>query len=303
MIIAAQFRPRSDDQVRFDTYRFYLRSFASFLTDVHADWEMFGRAWASRVKQRPRMSTVDEDWLRRFLRLAWNTEHLLSIDAPDVEMARVSNQWLPVQAYYAVYSAAEAFTYCLDGHKAEGHVKTLRKASDWLVHHGPEPWNLCYRGARGRGGNDANPVNFPPGLTLPSNLQRVGVQPIRMIGRCLKAEHSHRIDDSWRRGVGQKKYAFQPSGPTTLLHFLYRLRLKANYGDVDLFLVDASDSEIQGFGNHLREICFWTLMLFEIETRHRVGPPVFDRLAEDYLVGNAKATRLQMRMTCYRGAG
>lgn len=179
-------------------------------------------------------------------------------------------------------------------------TRRRRKASDWLVNHGPEPWCLGFRGPRGRGGNEAERVNFPAGITLPSNLQRAGVEPIQMIGRCLKAEHSHRIDQSWKRGFGCKKYEYSTSGPTTLLHFLYRLRIKANYGNVDLFLADAPDIDIQGFGNHLRKVVFWTLLLIEIGVRQKVRTTAFDQLAAAYLKGNPRAERLPMRVKFYR---
>lgn len=124
MIIVSEFPPRTDDQLRFDTYRFYLRSFANHLSESHGDWETFGKMWAAKVSSLSVNTSLDNEWLARFLKLAWNTEHLLTLEIPDVEMARISNQWLPVQAYYAVYSAAEAFAYCIDGHKTEGHAKT-----------------------------------------------------------------------------------------------------------------------------------------------------------------------------------
>jgi len=290
---------RTDDLIRFDTYRFYLHSVCAFLSDEHNAWDAFARQWLLEAAKLPPLTTIDEKWIARFLKLSWNTEYLLAQKIDDVELARVSNQWLPVQAYYAVYSAAEALAYSIDGHKTEGHAKTLRKTSDWLVKHGPRPWCFAFTGARGKSGGEAKPVRLPNPLMLPSNLQRIGVQPVQMIAKCLKAEHSHRIDDSWRRGCGKKKYEYAPPGPTTVLHFLYRLRIKANYGNVDLFLADAPDDEITGFGNHLRKLCYWTLLMMEIVVRRRILPSRFDTLASSYLTGNPDAKHLAMRCRVY----
>lgn len=169
----------------------------------------------------------------------------------------------------------------------------------YLVEHGTSPWDKAYEGPRGRDGKQHRPVRFPPDMNLPHNLKRVKVDPLAMIGTCLRAEHSHRIDDLWdRKSKPVLKCEFDP-GYTGLLHFLYRLRIKSNYKDVDIFVAEAPDSDIRGFARYMEELCHWTLLHMEILLIRRCGKDFLTKLACDYIALNRKAKRLSERKEFY----
>ena len=161
------------------------------------------------------------------------------------------------------------------------------------------PWSLVASGARGKSGQEHKMVNLPLCTTIPNNLQRQDVDPLGMVARCLRAEHGHRVDDLWKRGEsGCHKYQFNP-GATGLLHFLYRLRLKANYRDVEIFLADAEDWEISEFAQHL---CFLTklaLINLEVITVRKIRKSTLLDLAKEYLGRNTLATELAKRVEMY----
>jgi hypothetical protein len=232
--------------------------------------------------------------------MAWNTEYLISVDVGDPDLVRINNQWLPIQAYYAVYSACEAMTYAVDGAVAQGHQKALRKASAFFVNRALTPWDKAYTGALGKKRNGHTPVNFPAGLQAPHNLQRLNVDPAAMLATCLQAEHAHRVDDTWvsKKETGRWKYDFNP-GYTTLLHFLYRLRIKSNYEEVDLFLSQAPEHEIIGFANTIRQVCSWTLTYAEIVLMRKCTKKRILDFANAYLAMNKKAENLEKRTAEY----
>ena len=64
-----------------------------------------------------------------------------------------------------------------------------------------------------------------------------------MIGTCLIAEHKHRISDKYKKKSGNHKYELDP-GPTGILHFLYRLRIKSNYKDAMIMFEPATATKI-----------------------------------------------------------
>lgn len=246
------------------------------------------------------LAALDPDEVESFLKIAWNTEYLLSINYGDPELVRISNQWLPIQAYYAVYSGMEAVSYAIDGNHAKSHSKALRKCSDYLTRLGISPWDKAYTGNRGKSKSAHLPLNFPASLALPHNLQRSGVDPIEMLARCLKAEHSHRIDSKWinKKSSNCYKYEYDP-GPTTILHFLYRLRIKSNYHEIDTFVSDAPQQHILQFSISLQLVASWTLTLFELILISRLGSqPVIDQ-GKKYLAINSSAANLSTRISEY----
>lgn len=286
--------------VKFETYRFYLQCISDCMSNVYTNWKGFATACASSTKTLQGMGKVNEDWIERFLKIAWNTEYLLYVNVGDPDLVRINNQWLPIQSYYAVYSACEALTYAIDGAMAKSHQKTLRKASAFFIGKGLSPWDKAYKGPLGKKKNAHQPVNFPIGMQPPHNLQRSNVDPISMLATCLQAEHSHRVDNLWvsKKQTECWKYVFDP-GYTTLLHFLYRLRVKSNYQEVDLFLSEAPDHEIIGFANSIRRICSWTLSYAEIVLMRKCKKKRILDFAKNYLSMNKRADILKERTAEY----
>ena len=148
-----------DDEnlIRFETYRNYLQRFASHSESLHPTWESLISTCANATRKLRPCKDLDQTWIRRFLGIAWNTESLLDRAPTDIEVLRISNAWLPVQAYYAVYTASEAVAYAIDGAKADGHQKALRKMTDLAAKLDVSPWNLAYCGAKGKDNKQHTP--------------------------------------------------------------------------------------------------------------------------------------------------
>lgn len=294
--------PVRDEEIKFETYRFYLRCLVDFIDDTYGGFNNLSLAVLDYSKRFQRFKNFDKEWVERFLKIAWNTEYIANLNQQeDIELIRINNQWKPIQIYYAVYSAAEAFCYLLDGDKADSHRKCLTKVSSFLIKTKFVPWNFAYQGARGKTCRDHTPINFPAGTVPLHNLARRSVNAADMIATCLKAEHYKRIDDEFRKQKGYYKYQFDP-GYTTSLNFLYRLRIKSNYKEVDIFLAEAPDKMIVEFSDDLSKICFHTLLLLEVFIMAKVGPKEFLSMAEAFLKLNRRAENLTRRKKFYSQA-
>ena len=113
-----------------------------------------------------------------------------------------------------------------------------------------------------------------------------------MISTCIQAEHRNRIEDFEPKRLTDKqrekrekkllKKDYSP-GHTTILNFLYRLRIKSNYKDAEIFITDSPDEYIKKFSDNLASITNATLLLFEIIVIRRWGKENFVRLAQGYL--------------------
>lgn len=292
--------PSQKHEIAFDVYRFYLKCILDFLQETYVNWESFGEKLFSRIDKLHRIKEFDISYLDRFLTIAWNIEYLTcNVDLEDISITKVYNQLKPTLVYFSIYSAGEALAHTVDKGKSTGHKKCLRKISKYIVDHGLPPWNLAYAGCIGVTKRAHCPVNFPNNLIIPTNLQRHNVKPVGMIGRCLHAEHKNRVEYNFQKKKGKRKCNFDP-GYTTILHFMYRLRIKSNYQDADIFLTEAPDSYIKDFSEKLSLFCFWTLLLCEIFIIKRIGFDEISPIIERYLSVNRKARQLKRRFEFYK---
>ena len=289
----------SEIEIKFETYRFYLESICRQLEKEYSVWRIYCNRCIEDTKSLQGLSGFDEVWVKRWMKIAWNTEYLMRENTEEYELIRFNNQWKPIQAYYTVYAASEAVAYVLDGKYADGHQKSMKKVTDYLSKTNLSPWNKAFKGAKGKSGNDHKPVNFPADISIPNNLQRVDIDPVEMIAKCLKAEHKHRIDDLFFKKKGLYKYNFNP-GLTGILHFLYRLRVKSNYKDVEIFVSEAPAENIKSFSNSLEKIVLYSLTLMEIILIRKCKKKFILELAKEYLKINQNADILTRRMRYYK---
>lgn len=289
-----------DDEnlIRFETYRNYLQRFATHSESIHPTWEILTNACAEATRKLKPCANLDHKWIRRFLGIAWNTESLLDCAPTEVDVLRISNAWLPVQAYYAVYAAAEAVAYVIDSEKADGHQKAIRKITDLAVKLDISPWNLAYCGAHGKDGKQHTPRNFPIDLVPAHNLAGFTATDLSVIATCLKAEHKNRIKEDFRRSK-KRQYLYDP-GPTGLLHFLYRLRIRSNYRGVELFIVSDNEQAIRDFTTNVRKIAARTLCYLEIILSRRCTKETVLSYASDFISRNNMATTLLERIKVYQ---
>lgn len=285
----------------FRTYLNYLSAVRNLFRETFGSFGSYCEQCLAETRKLQGDRRLDRERIRRFFRLAWNTEHLLhESGTEDAEIQRLNNHWAPVQAYYAAYCAAEAAAYALDGSPANSHAKTLRKVTEYIRRLSLPPWNLVCCGALGEDRSGIALEGVPPGTEIPNNLQLINVDPAGMIARCVSAEHKRRIDDNWtsRKRSGCFKYQFDP-GPTGLLHFLYRLRIKANYREVDVFLAGATEREVMDFGRRLRFLVVLALIFSEVIVIRRVRKRTMLTFANEYLDKNPAANVLGRRAKMY----
>ena len=162
MIIAKQPRfPSSDDEIRFATYGNYLTAIRTDIKNNYGNCENFCAVIATEAKKHKPLAEYDVDYIKRFLKLSWNTEYIACSDNNETtEEIRINNQWKPIQVYYAVYTAGEAFSYVIDGNKTDSHKKCLAKVSTFLSKHDLTPYNVGYLGCKGRNSASHKPYNL-----------------------------------------------------------------------------------------------------------------------------------------------
>ncbi|MCX6718418.1 MAG: hypothetical protein NTY81_02345 [Candidatus Staskawiczbacteria bacterium] len=283
--------PSTEPEIKFDVYQNYFKCFRRFIEGKYGGKDQFVNFLWEKLVINKLSGSIDENIIKRFLYIGWNTEFLSSMnDNENIELLKINNHWKPIQSYYAVYSVGEALGFLIDKSTQESHSGCIKKLNTFLVEKIGviEPWSFAYKGTLR---HEFSPINFPIDVKLVNSLSRGGVRSVDMISTCLKAEHINMIEDfkpqktnkkQKELGMAKKLKKDYDPGYTTILDFLYRLRIKSNYKDVEIFITDAPDDKIKGFSHNLSFVVSYTLTLFEIIIIKRYGLNRFLKLAEDY---------------------
>jgi len=273
------------------TYYNYLKSVKDFLITEYGVWQDYGFYCVQQTIKVQGAKELDLTWINRWLKIAWNTEYLINAGPAQIDLIRINNQWLPIKAYYCIYSASEAYTYALNKIKSGSHAKARKVLTEYFERTKIKPWNFICDGTS----SNITFKNFPSIQNLPSNLQQKSIVPHEMLATCLRAEHKHRIKENFIKRVKVYKKDFNP-GFTSLLNFFYRLRIKSNYRDIDLFITAASDDIIIEFADSLKKIVFWFLLLTEIYLVRRCKKRTILAMVDDYLTNNTRHELLKSRI-------
>lgn len=253
--------------------------------------------------------TVDHDQVRRSLTVAWSTELLLATTAEvmvDDELIRVSNNWAVIQAYYAVYHATQALHVARGCPRPENHPATRNLyRTHWVDRRiDLSPWSL--------GVADRQITNLPAGRTVDLNVSNLATvtahtqlslackalattwdnefeekcrnaRKLKLNQRRKEVEAKnrqraenrkppHTVPQQARLSKEEKHRIAKKVRPSTLIDYLYRLRIKANYQDGEMFLVGpADDFTSRQVLDSLRYLIAATLLIHEIHIAQLIG--------------------------------
>ena len=297
--------PSTKEEISFDVYNHYLTQLVGYVNHKYSTLENYiFEVWNSSNEVRLN-SDVNLDILKKYLLIGWNTERLVRMndEVTEVEFIRVNNQWKPIQTYYSIYSLAAATAYSLTGREVSNHRTCLNVASNFFVTIPIQPWNLHFLGYSGNEKHPStiHPVNFPAGIHIPNALVRSNVIPLEVIACCLQAEHRIRISESRKpkRGAVKPKYLHEPT-PTTLLHFLYRLRIKSNYQSAEVFLAAAPDGAVRRFSSNLTKIITYANSYMEVLIARKVGVENLLILMDEFNTRLPSESVVEARTKIYR---
>ncbi|MCH8052338.1 MAG: hypothetical protein IIC86_10020 [Chloroflexi bacterium] len=295
--------PTEEDAGAFKTYRNYLDAFSRVIddtlgTDLSGLPKMMAKPQFVNLR-RP----VSVDPLVTHLRSAWSTELLMtSFRALDLgDVVRYANVWVPVQSYYAVFTALLAWQVA-SGSEATSHTAVLNaignemRSRKWL----PPPWTAVCLGCPQVDDYVFESVPNVADRTIsnfeaPSDVE----SSWSLVAKCLGTTREDIIDDAiteWKKHnknkKGQPRKALyrhekadiaEKEAPTTLFDFLYRMRIRSNYRDTDAFALGASSPAQAGqFYDLVTKVTSATLRFVETLVVGRVGVKEFERVLLAY---------------------
>jgi hypothetical protein len=214
---------------------------------------------------------------------------------------RYSNAWTPVHAYYAVYMSVHAWfaTLGMTG-MLDDHTSTLRTVVAQLVRRRlvPHPWDVSCSGYPELGERviDGVPANadcdahFEP-LANPS-IEDFYPRLAKML-ETTRNERLKRNRREWLAQQGRKNMKADEKralgarlAPTTVFDYLWRLRVRANYRDVSVFLMSGlEDTSHAAFHSGLLGLVDATCLLIQSLIVSYVGPRPYAYALDEFVAG------------------
>jgi len=271
----------SEYEYKFLTYLHYLTSLRNFLKDNCQDYQSFGQAIASSGNFRKIQGghCQDIDLLKRVMRNAWFTEVQLNLPGSRPELITYSNHWAPVQLYYACFLSLRGFFLSSGSNIDKNHIATLRTISSEIERRPSlflEPISVMCKGDPEH--KTEQYPNLPSGISINrisslSPSERVSFyDSYCMFLRTTRNRQIETAVNEWkkkhrRKKIGKEKRKCCVDGlpSTTIFDVLYRLRIRSNYADADLYLLNISNEcDAVRLYECFTGIAWHTLFVFEL---------------------------------------
>lgn len=282
----------------FITYKNYLTALSHLINVMYSDYSELTKS----LKSVSLRENSDKERIKGLLMNSWNSEMLLNF--PELlhdGFLKFSNHWAPVQSYYSIYLALRALIVA-KGISARGdHSTTLQVVVSNFISTEklfPAPWNIIFNidDSYINLPNNINPSNINP-LENPHNFKDDKQKLTDSFCLFLKTTHSRLVDekcDEWKVKNPTKKGPRRrlPRGfreaeskkhrAISIFDCYYRLRIRSNYKDVDIFILGSSTPETTYYFDAIRKITDKTLFLIENYLFRYLGKKIFDEIINDY---------------------
>lgn len=293
----------------FRTYFNYVKAVDLLLEDHYGiDDVLYSRLGDALTSQRgyqrlkPRSANRRE--IEKILRNTWAIEIVIrqSAVSGSVDVASCANLWATVQLYYAVFHAARAFCMASGWFRSqETHSQNLRDLSAIVRERDlfPAPWDAwcaghpmspTYGGCVGPDPASCNSLTAPFTAVCPAYLAmmlRTTRKRSFEEARVRWIRTNRKKDGTVYSRVSPKHQGVLASGlpPTTIFHFLYRMRARSNYHDADAFIMGiAAGDDAFAFNRGIVNLLRATLFVFECAIARCLGWPAFADISSSFVM-------------------
>jgi hypothetical protein len=309
-IVTIRFPTKEEEERshRFTVHRNYLGSIELFLGALygHGDDQARGLIDAQRalpafgrIQRRP---IADAAELRRLLAISWASETQLRLgDLVGDAFLRYSNAWAPVQAYYAVYMSIHAYLVTAGmGGLIDDHTSTLRTVASHLVDRGllPHPFDVTCSGCPELGTRQIN--GTPANANINDKFENLAGPTINdfypRFAKMLETTRDNRLARGRKEWLSRSTRKNMPRTEkvalagrlhaTSVFDYLWRLRIRSNYGDVSAFLMSGVEDRSHGaFHSGLVSLTSSLCLLLQSLIAQRTGPQLYADALDEFTSG------------------
>lgn len=272
---------------------------------------------------------IDTDTIKRILGNAWATELMLSLASnfDQDEVVGVANNWAAVQGYYVLYHAVQALAVCKGHARPQSHPSTQRIFVDqWVTRNAGLPpwslgasdgacmnlpagrtiqnvhqwsscdddscWSIAYQAMRGTRQNQVN-----------ERFREERVKKQAANRKAFVAKQAERAG-AGKKALPKRDFALplltpqekllvrQGLRPITLMDYLYRLRIRSNYEDAQMFIEGPGDiSESRAVHRNIRLLISSTMLVYELHVGQLIGRRALRNMVDSWLASAPLETR------------
>jgi hypothetical protein len=268
-------------------------------------------------KRISRSSSSDIGSIRQFLTIGWASELQLALtylrESPNFALPwypsksgrtllRFANAWTPVHMYYAIYMSGQAWLTSMGMKRStETHAGTLRTISQHITARSllPFPWCVGCLGCPHVG--EATYMNLPSGINPAVHVELLSSPSLTTFWprfcKMLETTRRRQLDGSFagwkqknkrkRMRAEEKRAVAERLSATTVFDYLWRLRVRCNYRDVESMLtVTTSDSWHWDFFRSMFIVMDSTCTLLQSLVLRYVGDAVYEEILQDFVRWN-----------------
>jgi len=280
------FFPPEGARKSFLTFHHYIRNIAQFLKAEYGlePLERYGHVYATTSELTDSVEgrrIAELGIVRRYLKGGLTNLVCLQREADADHFFEEKNAWTPVQGWYAVHSLMCALAPYLSPGRKVDHARSCSNARQLICDRGllPYPWSASMTGSFEGAKRIDTPSGFRRDPVPISNLSAPTISGFEdayalFLATTLKVRAERVMADIRRKpekgrvrkniSASRKREFFRKAGPVTLFDALYRLRIRANYGNLDTFVEGCeSASEAQAFARALHVVTDATVAALE----------------------------------------
>ena len=258
-----------------------------------------------RVRQAPILGKLHADRknaeVREYLFRGWLVQSAMEAlpVSTDPGLAISAKLWAPVQAYYAVHGVGMAVLQALGAAEPDSHTKFCSSMATHVVPRGlPTPLNATVTGGvdhfvYGGVSVDSKLVDTLSVLATvsPANAELFVAKALKTTReKNLKERYKKEAKKRRSRGTTRRNLPAEEKAsiafalhPTTIFDLLYRMRLRSNYDDPDMFIYGQADrwSAKRRYENVLKLTQCITACL-EVIVERKIGSSSFGELKSEF---------------------
>lgn len=248
-----------------------------------------------------RNTTFDIERCKKLFWNSWSTENAFHLAISDPEFYKFALHWHFPQAYYSIYLSMTAF-HETQGIANDNHEKSIKLFGN-SIKDGHYPKSISYYANGGYNnfsfhGLNVNGCKDFNSVSRINNLEDAEMQ----IASFLKSTRKQNAENKRNRGAKEfsKNKAFQNKDgelvkrftkkhwdfiynkipETTLLNLIYRLRIKANYHDIETFI--NADLDFKAFHEKIGKVISYLNFVHEAYFSKAVGIEVYEEVLKSF---------------------
>lgn len=308
--------------IKFKVYLNYILSLASELKNSHytnldhLKYVVSSKDFKNILSQKKHF---DGAKVNKLLRNAWLTELQLNFAKTNPGLVPYANHWGCVQIYYSSYLAMRSLLIVMNHSSLDvsAHSSTISNVNKEILKRPllfPFPWNILCVG--NPNSSSINFKNIPEDIDPVHNNNSFGRDVSFLDRYCqfLKTTRQRTFKEKkneWLKKNKRKRFPnnqietlLKSMSPTSFFDCLFRLRVRSNYMDSDIFASDAvSNNDALAFNNALQDICHHTLQILELIISAYYKISEYRKVANDFLRKQTDSVSLNMRLAaileCY----